>query len=144
MRPRTKISRITQAQESMATALDQETVHTETTAEPSATPVEAPASSVGGTRVSRTSVTSIHDADYTGRVVSVIWWIVGFVDVVLIIRFHGGPLPRHLQCRGAGPFHPGTGVAGRDRDRLADWVGHRLADSHDDPASRHRRSLTRA
>jgi len=96
MRPRTKISRITQAQESMATALDQETVHTETTAEPSATPVEAPASSVGGTRVSRTSVTSIHDADYTGRVVSVIWWIVGFVDVVLIIRFHGGPLPRHL------------------------------------------------
>src|SRR5712692_9988507 len=56
MRPRTKISRITQAQDSMATALDQETVHTETTAEPSATPVEAPASSVGGTRVSRTSV----------------------------------------------------------------------------------------
>jgi len=87
MRPRTKISRITQAQESMATALDQETVRTDTTAEPSATPVEAPTSSTGGTRVSRTSVTSIHDSDYTGRVVPVIWWIVGFVDVVLIIRF---------------------------------------------------------
>ena len=43
MRPRTKISRITQAQESMAMALDQETVHT-----------------------------SIHDADYTARVVPVI------------------------------------------------------------------------
>ena len=71
----------------MATAIDQEIVHKETTVEPTATPVEAPASSEGGTRVSRTSVTSVHDADYTGRVVPVIWWIVGFVDIVLIIRF---------------------------------------------------------
>ena len=71
----------------MATALDQETVHTETTTAPTATPVEAPASPVGATTVSRTSVTSIHDADYTGRVVPVIWWIVGFVDIVLLIRF---------------------------------------------------------
>ena len=80
-------SRITQAQESMATALDQEIVQKETTVEPTATPVEAPTPSVGATRVSRTSVTSVHDADYTGRVVPVIWWIVGFVDVLLIIRF---------------------------------------------------------
>jgi hypothetical protein len=80
-------SRITQAQESMATALDQETVHTETTVAPAATPVEAPAPPEGATSVSRTSVTSVHDADYTGRIVPVIWWIVGFVDVLLIIRF---------------------------------------------------------
>jgi len=80
-------SRITQAQESMATALDQETVHTETSVAPAATAAEAPTSAAGATSVSRTSVTSVHDADYTGRVVPVIWWIVGFVDVVLIIRF---------------------------------------------------------
>jgi len=71
----------------MATAIDQEIVDTETTAAPAATSVEAPASGAAATRVSRTSLTSVHDADYTGRVVPVIWWIVGFVDVVLIIRF---------------------------------------------------------
>ena len=71
----------------MATAIDQEIVDTETTAAPAATSVEAPASRAAATRVSRTSLTSVHDADYTGRVVPVIWWIVGFVDVVLIIRF---------------------------------------------------------
>lgn len=87
MRSRTKIRASPRAQESMATALDQETVHTETTAEPAATPIATQASPAGATSVSRTSVTSVHDADYTGRVVPVIWWIVGFVDVVLVIRF---------------------------------------------------------
>ncbi len=71
----------------MATVLDQETVHQETTAEQTASPVAAPATPVSATRVSRTSVTSVHAGDYTDRVVPVIWWIVGFVDVLLIIRF---------------------------------------------------------
>ena len=81
----------------MATVLDQEIVHKETTAEQTATPVVtpastathvvAPASSVGASSVSRTSVTSVHDGNYTDRVVPVIWWIVGFVDILLAIRF---------------------------------------------------------
>jgi len=71
----------------MATALDQEIVQSETTAEQTATPVVAPTSSVGPTRVSRTAVTSVHVGGYTDRVVPVIWWIVGLVDVLLIIRF---------------------------------------------------------
>jgi YGGT family len=87
MRSRTKIRASPRPEESMATAVDQEIVHKETTVEPTATPTEAPTSPVGATSVSRTSLTSVHDADYTGRVVPIIWWIVGFVDVVLIIRF---------------------------------------------------------
>ena len=81
----------------MATVLDQEIVHKESTAEQTATPVVtpastatpevAPASSKGASSVSRTSMTSVHDSNYTGRVVPVIWWIVGFVDVLLAIRF---------------------------------------------------------
>ena len=81
----------------MATVLDQEIVQKETTAESTATPVTAPAStatpvvapasSVGASSVSRTSMTSVHDSNYTGRAVPVIWWIVGFVDVLLTIRF---------------------------------------------------------
>ena len=71
----------------MATVLDQEVVHNETAAEQTATPVVASAPSVGVTRASRTSVTSVHDSNYTGRIAPVIWWIVGFVDIVLAIRF---------------------------------------------------------
>jgi uncharacterized protein YggT (Ycf19 family) len=82
-----KIRASPRLEEFMATVLDQETVRTETSAEQTPTPVVAPASSVAATSVSRTAVTSVHDGDYAGRVVPVIWWIVGFVDVLLIIRF---------------------------------------------------------
>jgi hypothetical protein len=80
----------------MATVLDKEIVQKETTAESTATPVVAPAStatpvvapaSSGASSVSRTSMTSVHDGNYSGRAVPVIWWIVGFVDVLLTIRF---------------------------------------------------------
>ena len=71
----------------MAQVLDQEIVQKETSAEQTATPVEAPVSSAGTTRVSRTSMTSVHAGGYTDRVAPVIWWIVGFVDVLLILRF---------------------------------------------------------
>ena len=70
----------------MATVLDQDVVHQETAVEQTAAPV-APAPSVGATSVSRTSVTSVHDGNYTGRIAPVIWWIVGFVDILLAIRF---------------------------------------------------------
>jgi hypothetical protein len=73
-------------EESMATVLDQEVVHTETAAQ-AATPVVASAPAVGEASVSRTSVTSVHDGNYTDRVTPVIWWIVGFVDILLAIRF---------------------------------------------------------
>jgi len=71
----------------MATVLDQEVVHTETAAEQTPTPVVASAPSVGATRVSRTSMTSVHDSNYIGGIAPVIWWIVGFVDILLAIRF---------------------------------------------------------
>lgn len=71
----------------MATVLDQEVVHKETAAEPTATPVGASTSPVGAATVSRTSMTSVHDGNYTGRVAPVIWWVVGFVDILLAIRF---------------------------------------------------------
>jgi hypothetical protein len=87
MRPRTKIRASPMFEEAMATVLDQEVVQKETAAEQTATPVVASAPSVGATSVSRTSVTSVHDGNYTGRVVPVIWWIVGFVDILLAIRF---------------------------------------------------------
>jgi hypothetical protein len=73
-------------EEAMATVLDQEVVHKETAAE-AATPVVASAPAVGAASVSRTSVTSVHDGNYTGRVAPVIWWIVGVVDILLAIRF---------------------------------------------------------
>ena len=81
----------------MATVLDQEIVHKETTAEQTATPIEAPPSTAtpvgspapaaSSSRVSRTSMTSVHSGGYTDRVVPVIWWIVGFVDILLVLRF---------------------------------------------------------
>jgi uncharacterized protein YggT (Ycf19 family) len=75
-------------EEFMATVLDQEVVHKETAAQ-AATPVAASASApaVGEASVSRTSVTSVHDGNYTDRVTPVIWWVVGFVDILLAIRF---------------------------------------------------------
>ena len=32
-------------------------------------------------------MTSVHSGEYTDRVVPVIWWIVGFVDILLVLRF---------------------------------------------------------
>src|ERR1700736_3777954 len=71
----------------MAQVLEQETVRQETTAEPTVAPAETSASSVGTNRVSRTSVTSVRVGDYNDRAIKVVWWIVGFVDIVLAIRF---------------------------------------------------------
>lgn len=71
----------------MAKVMDREIVRQETTAEQVATPVEVPASTMGASRVSRTSVSSVRAGGYTDRVVPVIWWIVGLVDVLLVIRF---------------------------------------------------------
>ncbi|HEX9096115.1 MAG TPA: hypothetical protein VF990_08430 [Candidatus Dormibacteraeota bacterium] len=71
----------------MAQEVDQETIRRETTAERPVAPAETSASSVATNRVSRTSVTSVHAGDYNDRAVQVVWWIVGFVDVVLAIRF---------------------------------------------------------
>src|ERR1700694_4498662 len=68
----------------MAEVIEQETVRRETTA---AQPVETSASSVGSNRVSRTSVTSTRVGDSNDRAIQVVWWIVGFVDVILAIRF---------------------------------------------------------
>jgi hypothetical protein len=71
----------------MAQALEQETVYRETTAAQPAAPAETSAASVATNRVSRTSVTSVHVGDYSDRAVQVVWWIVGFVDILLAIRF---------------------------------------------------------
>jgi hypothetical protein len=71
----------------MAQVLEQETVRQETTAEPTVAPAETPASSVATSRVSRTSLTSAHVGDYNDRAIQVVWWIVGFVDILLAIRF---------------------------------------------------------
>jgi len=70
----------------MAQVLEQETVRRETTAEQPAAP-ETAASSVATNRVSRTSVTSAQVGDYNDRAIQVVCWIVGFVDVLLAIRF---------------------------------------------------------
>src|ERR1700682_2102763 len=87
VRPCTKLCAPSVFEEPMATVLDQEVVQKETVAEPTTTKVVAPASSVGAATVSHTSVTSVHDGNYTGRVAPVIWWVVGFVDILLAIRF---------------------------------------------------------
>jgi hypothetical protein len=71
----------------MAEVLEQETVRRETTAAQPAASAEPSASSVGTTRVSRTSVTSVRGGDYNDRAIQAIWWIVGFVDIILAIRF---------------------------------------------------------
>jgi hypothetical protein len=71
----------------MAEVLEQETVRRETTAAQPAASAEPSASSVGTSRVSRTSVTSARVGDYNDRAIQAIWWIVGFVDVILAIRF---------------------------------------------------------
>jgi YGGT family len=72
----------------MAQVLDQETVRQETTtAEPSATHAATPTSSVATNRISRTSVASVHVGEYNDRAIQVVWWIVGFVDILLAIRF---------------------------------------------------------
>jgi hypothetical protein len=72
----------------MAQVLDQETVRQETTtAEPSATQATTSTSSVATNRISRTSMASVDVGDYSDRAVQVVWWIVGFVDILLAIRF---------------------------------------------------------
>jgi YGGT family len=72
----------------MAQVLDQEIVRQETTtAEPSPTQAPTSTTSVATNRISRTSVTSVHVGDYNDRAIQVVWWIVGFVDVLLAIRF---------------------------------------------------------
>src|ERR1700682_3681394 len=71
----------------MAEVLEQETVRRETTAAQPAASAEPSGSSVGTNRVSRTSVTSVRTGDYNDRAIQAIWWIVGFVDVILAIRF---------------------------------------------------------
>jgi hypothetical protein len=72
----------------MAQVLDQETVRQETTtAEPLATQATPSTSSVATNRITRTSVASVHVGDYQDRAVQVVWWIVGFVDILLAIRF---------------------------------------------------------
>ena len=71
----------------MAQVLEQETVRRETAAEQSAAPAESSVSSVATNRVSRTSVSSVRVGDYNDRAIQVVWWIVGFVDILLAIRF---------------------------------------------------------
>ena len=71
----------------MAEVIEQETVRRETTAAQPAASAETSASSVGSNRVSRTSVTSTRVGDSNDRAIQVVWWIVGFVDVLLAIRF---------------------------------------------------------
>jgi len=71
----------------MAQVLEQETVRRETAAVQSAAPAEPSVSSVATNRVSRTSVSSVHVGDYNDRAIQVVWWIVGFVDILLAIRF---------------------------------------------------------
>ena len=72
----------------MAEVLEQETVRQETTtAEPVATQATPSTPSVATSRISHTSVASVHVGDYNDRAISVVWWIVGFVDILLAIRF---------------------------------------------------------
>jgi uncharacterized protein YggT (Ycf19 family) len=72
----------------MAQVLDHETVRQETTTtEPLTTQATPSTSSVATNRISRTSVAPVHVGDYNDRAVQVVWWIVGFVDILLAIRF---------------------------------------------------------
>jgi len=71
----------------MAQVLEQETVRRETAAAQPAASAETSASSVGTNRVSRTSMTSVRVGDYNNRAIQAVWWIVGFVDILLAIRF---------------------------------------------------------
>jgi len=71
----------------MAEVLEQETVRQETTGVQPAASEQTSPSSAGTSRVSRTSVTSARVGDANDRAIQVVWWIVGFVDVVLAIRF---------------------------------------------------------
>jgi hypothetical protein len=71
----------------MAEVLEQEIVRQETVAAQPAASGETSPPSAGTSRVSRTSMTSARVGDYNDRAIQVVWWIVGFVDVVLAIRF---------------------------------------------------------
>jgi hypothetical protein len=72
----------------MAQVLDQETVRQQTTtAEPLATQATPSTASVATSRISHTSVASAHVGDYNDRAIQIVWWVVGFVDILLAIRF---------------------------------------------------------
>src|ERR1700686_2036164 len=71
----------------MAEVIEQETVRRETAAAQPAASAETSPTSVGSNRVSRTSVTSTRVGDSNDLAIQVVWWIVGFVDVLLAIRF---------------------------------------------------------
>jgi len=71
----------------MAEVLEQEIVRQETVAAQPAAAAQTSPPSAGTSRVSRTSVTTARVGDYNDRAIQVVWWIVGFVDVVLAIRF---------------------------------------------------------
>lgn len=71
----------------MADSYDREVVRQETTTGEPVRPV-APATPVTPVTTSSTSRTAIHtEGSSTNRTTQIIWWVVGFIDVLIAIRF---------------------------------------------------------
>ena len=74
----------------MPDSYDREVVRQETTTGEPARPVApvTPATPVAPVTTSSTSRTAVyHEGSYNTRVIQTIWWIVGFIDVLIGIRF---------------------------------------------------------
>ena len=74
----------------MADSYDREVVRQETTTGEPVRPVApvTPATPVTPVTTSSTSRTAIHsEGRSTNRTIQIIWWVVGFVDVLIAIRF---------------------------------------------------------
>jgi uncharacterized protein YggT (Ycf19 family) len=74
----------------MADSYDREVVRQETTTGEPVRPVApvTPATPVTPVTTSSTSRTAVHtEGSSTNRTIQIIWWIVGFIDVLIAIRF---------------------------------------------------------
>lgn len=71
----------------MADSYDREVVRQETTTGEPARPV-APVTPATPVTTSSTSRTAVHtEGTSTNRIIQIIWWVVGFIDVLIAIRF---------------------------------------------------------
>jgi uncharacterized protein YggT (Ycf19 family) len=74
----------------MADSYDREVVRQETTTGEPVRPVVpvTPATPVTPVTTSSTSRTAVHtEGSSTNRIIQIIWWVVGFIDVLIAIRF---------------------------------------------------------
>ena len=74
----------------MADSYDREVVRQETTTGEPVRPVApvTPATPVTPVTTSSTSRTAVHsEGSSTNRTIQIIWWVVGFIDVLIAIRF---------------------------------------------------------